>query len=123
MMYRIDTKDFAEKVRYKNLAFICEGKFDDLQKVHGRVTLLETLSETPNRLISEWGYVKMAGIILQVIFHDRVDYISLGEEMQWWRSSVFFVQIDERNSWYRIYRTKEMLGVKIYEDNQNNLVW
>lgn len=116
MMYRIDTKDFADKVRYQHLAFICEGKYDGLQELHNRVVILETLSTTPNRLISEWGYVKNAGIMLQIIFHNRVDYVSLGEEMQWWRSSVFYAQIDERNNWYRIYRSKDMLAVGTYSE-------
>lgn len=114
-MYRIDTKDFADKVRHNYLAFVCEGKYDSLQELHDRVVILETLAKAPHSLISEYGYVKEAGIFLEVIFHNKVDYISLGEEMQWWRSSVFFAQIDEKNNWYGIYRTKEMLPVKVYE--------
>lgn len=123
MMYRIDTKDFADKVRHNYLALVCEGKYDSLQELHNRVVILETLAKAPHSLISDYGYVKEAGIFLQVIFHNKVDFISLGDEMQWWRSTVFFAQIDERNNWYRIYRAKEMLAVKIYEDNTEHAVW
>ena len=123
MMYRIDTKDFADKVRHEYLAFVCEGKYDSLQGLHDRVILLETLAKAPHSLISNYGYVKVFGTFMEITFHNKVDYVSLGDEMQWWRSTNFFAQIDERNNWYRIYRAKELLAVEIYEDSIKHAIW
>lgn len=114
MMYLVDKRDFAEKVNNEYLAEICEGKFDDINGVHSRVILLETLSTAPNRLKSDFGYVRVTSpVCLQITYHNKVDYMSLGEEMDWWRSGVYYVQINEAKNWYKIFRAKKMLPVKV----------
>lgn len=118
MMYLIDKKEFGEKVNFKYLGEVCEGKVDDLNGIHNRVILLQSLTKAPHILKTELAYVKNKGIILELIYHNKREYISLGDEMDWWKSGSFFVQVDLRKKWYRIFRCSEELAVSIGKRNE-----